>query len=660
VFLEHFGLEEQPFGVTPDPRFLYFSDKHREALASLVYGTETDRGFLALIAKPGMGKTSLLVQYLEHYASQGRTCHLFQPNCSANELLSEVLRGLGIDSGKKDAAQMRDSLNQVLLEEMAAGRRFLLVIDEAQNLSDAVLESVRLLSNFETPTKKLMHIVLAGQPQLAERLAKPSMTQLRQRISAVIRVDPFTPQETYAYIEHRLRVAGYQGVPFFTDSARALIAEHSEGIPRNINNLCFNAMSLAYATDAKQVDSKAVREVISDLEIESLASGTAPITQSVSPIRMVVPPVARPSVLKQRRYREEEEYASDPEAERPSLPPREPAAAAEESVPLPESEWRQADRRMELWLEEFRGSDPASGPARGGGWFSKRKFWEIRWVVGATAALLIIGSVVFTQRAHTQVDIRIPASSSARIGLNLGHYRSASPNMLPSKGTLSTQTTSENGAKEHNVSNVVEPETALAPVPIAKLPSAAEGSVSSGAGPIRIAPQNKLWIRVEGTAQLPGDGFNFWGNLDRPVIQDGAVLFARGTQVWGVGRVSEGRTYLQITEFRVQGLRYQMHYDVEREADPMNAEISGGEPGPLNRGRLLEALTTADLICGDPQSQRIAGSGGGGGRFSPPAKKTEPQTKSGLRRQESGRRRHDKARQGTAHIADMPSFFNVH
>jgi type II secretory pathway predicted ATPase ExeA len=331
VFLEHFGLREQPFGVTPDPRFLYLGEKHREALASLVYGTETDRGFLALIARPGMGKTSLLVQYLEQYQKKGRTCHLFQTDCTSSELLRHVLRDLGIDTGKKDVPGMRDSLNQVLLEEMAAGRRFVLVIDEAQNLDERVLESVRLLSNFETPTKKLMHIVLAGQPQLAEKLAKPSMTQFRQRVSAVIRLNPFSPAETSAYIDHRLRVAGYRGAPLFTDSARQLIAEHSEGIPRNINNLCFNAMSLAYATDSKQVDWKDVREVMSDLEIDSLLPRSGPSTRSFSPIQVAVAPAARPAAPKPpaspvASRAEEQPYVSDAGV----------ARAAVADIPVPE------------------------------------------------------------------------------------------------------------------------------------------------------------------------------------------------------------------------------------------------------------------------------------------------------------------------------------
>jgi len=145
-----------------------------------------------------------------------------------------------------------------------------MVFDEAQNLSEEVLESVRLLSNFETPTRKLMHIVLAGQPQLAERLAHKSMVQLRQRISSIIRLDPLTPNETNAYIDHRLRITGYQGTSPFTPGARQLIAQKSEGIPRNINNLCFNAMRMAYAMDKKRIDEQVVHEVIADLAIESL------------------------------------------------------------------------------------------------------------------------------------------------------------------------------------------------------------------------------------------------------------------------------------------------------------------------------------------------------------------------------------------------------
>src|SRR5579863_9839660 len=157
MFLEYFGLIEQPFGVTPDPRFLHMGAKHREALASLVYGTDTNRGFLALIAEPGMGKTSLLYQYLEGLRNKSRAAFIFQTDCNSEDFIRHILVDLNLDPAGKDLPAMHGMLN------------------EAQNLDERVLESVRLLSNFETPWMKLMQIVIAGQPQLAERLTQPSM-----------------------------------------------------------------------------------------------------------------------------------------------------------------------------------------------------------------------------------------------------------------------------------------------------------------------------------------------------------------------------------------------------------------------------------------------------------------------------------------------------
>jgi general secretion pathway protein A len=270
MLLDYYKLAEQPFGVTPDSRFLYLGPKHREALASLVYGTESNRGFLALIAKPGMGKTSLLYHYLSYLRGKARTAFVFRTDCDSREFIRHLLLDLGIDAVGMDLPGMHDTLNKLLTEEMRSGRRFVLVIDEAQNLDERVLESVRLLSNFETPWVKLMQIVLAGQPQLADRLASPSMAQLRQRISMVIRIEPFGHADVNAYIDHRLWVAGCEKPTVFTVGARKLIAEHSEGIPRNINNLCFNAMSLGCALKRKTIDRDIVMDVIADLDLEPL------------------------------------------------------------------------------------------------------------------------------------------------------------------------------------------------------------------------------------------------------------------------------------------------------------------------------------------------------------------------------------------------------
>jgi general secretion pathway protein A len=266
LFLEFFGLNEQPFGVTPDLRFLYLGSKHRQALDALNYGTELNRGFLTLIARPGMGKTSLLFHYLEGLGDTARTVFLFQTDGNSTELMRYLLADLGLDGKGMELPEMRALLSQVLMHEMQANRRFVLVIDEAQNLSENVLESIRLLSNFETPWMKLMHIVLAGQPQLADRLASPSMAQLRQRVSFAVRIESFTRDEVDLYIDHRLWVAGYKGLPLFSLGARMLIAEHSEGIPRNINNICFCAMSLAWAIKQKTIGREMMRDVLADLD----------------------------------------------------------------------------------------------------------------------------------------------------------------------------------------------------------------------------------------------------------------------------------------------------------------------------------------------------------------------------------------------------------
>jgi type II secretory pathway predicted ATPase ExeA len=183
-----------------------------------------------------------------------------------------MLADLGIDGKGMDMPEMRAVLSQILMGEMRAGRRVVLVIDEAQNLDEKTLESVRLLSNFETPWMKLLHIVLSGQPQLGERLAKPSMKQLRQRVSFAVHLEPFTREEVDLYIDHRLWVAGYKGPQLFSDGARALLAERSEGIPRNINNLCFCAMSYAWATKRKTIDRETMDEVLADLNSERPAA----------------------------------------------------------------------------------------------------------------------------------------------------------------------------------------------------------------------------------------------------------------------------------------------------------------------------------------------------------------------------------------------------
>ena len=275
MFLQFYGLKEQPFNVTPDPRFLYLSPSHREAIASLYCAIENGRGFSVMVAKPGMGKTSILFRLLETFGDRARTAFLFQSDCNSRQLLQSLMLDIGLEV-TDDVVRMRESLNRLLLEERRAGRRFVIVLDEAQNLDADVLESIRLLSNFETPTEKLLHFVLAGQPQLAATLAKPEMVQLSQRVSAAIGLVPFSIKETREYIRHRLSVAGRNGSEVFTEDAYELIARLSEGIPRNISNICFQAMSVGCALRSKKIHPGIVAEVANDL---CSGAGSAPVQQ---------------------------------------------------------------------------------------------------------------------------------------------------------------------------------------------------------------------------------------------------------------------------------------------------------------------------------------------------------------------------------------------
>jgi general secretion pathway protein A len=268
MVLDYYRLEEQPFGVTPDPRYLFLTPTHKEALNSLIYGIEAGCGFVALIATPGSGKTTLIFEMLHILRDKARIVFLFQTISTPTDLLRSLLSGLGVRDLQGNLVEMQIRLRDLLTEQYRLGKRVVVVIDEAQNLDDSVLELVRMLSNFETARDKLIQIILAGQPQLADNIGSPELLQLRQRISIFARLQPFTPEETTLYILHRLRVAGYNSdMPLFTKDALALIALCSEGLPRNINNLCFNALSLGSALQQKPIDRDVIRQVIGDLDL---------------------------------------------------------------------------------------------------------------------------------------------------------------------------------------------------------------------------------------------------------------------------------------------------------------------------------------------------------------------------------------------------------
>jgi general secretion pathway protein A len=278
MVLEFYNLREQPFGVTPDPKYLYLSPTHREALASLEYGISSSRGFLGLIAPPGMGKTTILFHLLQRLNQTARTVFIFQTHATPRDFLRNLLSDLGLSGFETDLVTMQAELNKTLLEEAKAGKRVVVVVDEAQNLEDPVLEHLRMLSNFETTSEKLIQIVLAGQTQLAEKLASPDLVQLRQRISMMGRLAPFDRGETERYICHRLEVAGFdRAVPLFTQQALRLIAEASGGIPRNINNLCFNALALGCANQQRMIPAETIQEVCQDLDLGTVRRLAPPV-----------------------------------------------------------------------------------------------------------------------------------------------------------------------------------------------------------------------------------------------------------------------------------------------------------------------------------------------------------------------------------------------
>jgi TonB family protein len=295
VLLRHFGLREQPFGVTPDPRFLFESRTHREALASLLYGLSAERGFLALLGKPGMGKTTLLFHLLERFRHTARTAFLFQTQCDSREFFGHLCSDLDIErSTPDDMVLMHRRFNEALENEARQGRRCIIVIDEAHNLENNVLETIRLLSDFETPRSKLLQIIIAGQPPLQDTLAHPSMAQLRQRVSMICRLTPLAPEEVSEYICHRMRTAGASGDTIFTAGTRARIAALSEGIPRVISNICFNAMSLAFATGQREITPEIVNEVALDLDLTATQLSPLPAkacdSEDVPQVPEFVPP----------------------------------------------------------------------------------------------------------------------------------------------------------------------------------------------------------------------------------------------------------------------------------------------------------------------------------------------------------------------------------
>ena len=270
--LEFYELGEHPFGVSPDPRFLYPSPQHREATASLIFGIESQVGFAALIAEPGSGKTTLLFDVLQRYRELAATAFIFNTQCNGVELLRQVVAELEVPSTETETDPIRlHHLFTTFVANHMTSRPVVIIIDEAQNLENSALETLRLLSNFEAADRKLLHIILAGQPQLADKLRHPSLTQLLQRITMISQLQRFTPQQIAECVAFRLKVAGYAGSELFSEQAMAMITAASGGVPREINRICMNAMQLGFALREKTIGVAVIEEVLSDLTLAKWA-----------------------------------------------------------------------------------------------------------------------------------------------------------------------------------------------------------------------------------------------------------------------------------------------------------------------------------------------------------------------------------------------------
>jgi general secretion pathway protein A len=266
MYAHFYHLSENPFNLTPDPKFHYINESTREALAAVLYGIKSRKGFLTLIGEAGTGKTTLLRRIVDEIEGETRIVFVFNPGVSFDELLEYLCMELGIRTDPAGRLQLIERLNHFLLAQLTEGRNVVVIIDEAQTLEDDVLEELRLLSNLETSKEKILQIVLSGQPELEDKLRRPNLRQLRQRIGVRATLKPMRSDEIRAYVETRLRSAGSQKAELFTASALHRCWQASQGIPRVINVICDNAMMIAFAEGSDRITTTVMNAAIRDLD----------------------------------------------------------------------------------------------------------------------------------------------------------------------------------------------------------------------------------------------------------------------------------------------------------------------------------------------------------------------------------------------------------
>jgi general secretion pathway protein A len=266
VYLDYYGLSEPPFDITPNPRFLFYSAKHREAFNHLLYGIRERKGFVQLTGEVGAGKTTLCRAMLEQLDERYATALILNPVMSPDELMKAVAIEFGLPVNGLDRLDTVAVINEFLLQQVEAGKEAVLIIDEAQDLTDELLEQVRLLSNLETDNRKLLQIVLMGQPELRDRLNNPKLRQLRQRITVRYHLLPLSRSEVNQYVQHRIHLCGGNGTPAFTNPALWRVYQYSQGIPRLVNAVCDKALLAGFVSQRERINFKLVNHAVRELE----------------------------------------------------------------------------------------------------------------------------------------------------------------------------------------------------------------------------------------------------------------------------------------------------------------------------------------------------------------------------------------------------------
>lgn len=282
MYNQFYGFSEKPFNLTPDPKFLYLTTSHREALASMIYGIKERRGFISITGEVGTGKTTLIYTLLNNLNEKIKTVFIYHTNTTFEQLLKNILMELNVPIDNEDKTSLLHKLNEYLIQRLSQEETLAIIIDEAQNLPKEVMEELRMLSNLETCKSKLLQIVLVGQPELEVKLNSADLRQLKQRIGIRRQIKPLSQEESKKYIEHRLKLVGSSSSNVFTPEAISLIVRHARGIPRTINILCDNAFLIGYSASKKKINTQIIKEVISDMD----GSTAEPIRQQAEAVKL--------------------------------------------------------------------------------------------------------------------------------------------------------------------------------------------------------------------------------------------------------------------------------------------------------------------------------------------------------------------------------------